>query len=154
MVKEYGRQRTIQANCPTRWSIVHLICVDVLNNKQALKAAVVSDEWDEASGSSTNSARFKEIVFRTRGTNFWEELDLAIQVGKPIADAIHRIEGDTPLLSQALPIRTALEEHMVKFQLAHPQAKFRGLSGLVSQRFEKHWNNSVYAAHALDPMYA
>eukprot|EP00955_Chlamydomonas_euryale_P009644 103130-Chlamydomonas_euryale.AAC.2 len=59
MLEKYGQVKQIRASCPTRFSIAHMICVDIQENKEALRAAVVSEEWTSAASSSTNAGAFK-----------------------------------------------------------------------------------------------
>eukprot|EP00955_Chlamydomonas_euryale_P018469 196482-Chlamydomonas_euryale.AAC.1 len=59
MLEKYGQVRQIRANCPTRFSIAHMICVDIQENKEALHTAAVSEEWTSAASSSTNAGAFK-----------------------------------------------------------------------------------------------
>jgi len=144
MEDEYGRVYQIKANCPTRFSIQHLICADVLKCEQALMYAVASSRWVEACKTSTKGKEFEEIVRRPlssqigEGCNFWEDLRLAIEVGQPIADAIHQLEADEPLLSQLLPVWSGIASSADKFVTEHPEEKFANLSELVSDRATKH----------------
>jgi len=161
MEDEYGRVYQIKANCPTRFSIQHLICADVLKCEQALMYAVASSRWVEACKTSTKGKEFEEIVRRPlssqigEGCNFWEDLRLAIEVGQPIADAIHQLEADEPLLSQLLPVWSGIASSADKFVTAHPEEKFANLPELVSDRATKHAPvDAMCSAYALDPMHA
>eukprot|EP00955_Chlamydomonas_euryale_P034617 349849-Chlamydomonas_euryale.AAC.2 len=162
MVEKYGRVGQIRANCPTRFSIAHMICVDILENKEALRAAIVSGEWEAVARSSTNADAFKEYVLGEGGRQsshserilFWVELHALVGLGQPFCDAIHQLEGDQPMLSQLLPIWQKLLQHVDEFVLKRPEPKWSVVKTSVDNRFEKQCGDAVYAAYAPDPMFS
>eukprot|EP00955_Chlamydomonas_euryale_P082988 363789-Chlamydomonas_euryale.AAC.12 len=111
MVATFQQVYGIQRNCPTCFVIVHMIATDLERSNEALRGAVVSEEWDDAAGDSVNAAKFKAIVMSEangRGgaaatQDFWDSLAIVIELLQPARDAIHRLEADRPALSQVLP---------------------------------------------------
>lgn len=74
-----------------------MVLRDVVDIKDALVAAVMEDEWEEASGTSANAG---DVAAHARDARFWRNAKALLLLVRPVMDAIHQLEGDSPRLSQ------------------------------------------------------
>ncbi|KAG1679162.1 hypothetical protein FOA52_000518 [Chlamydomonas sp. UWO 241] len=168
MLEMFNKVLGIASNCPTRFAISHMITLDLLEAKDAIKSACISDEWDIAAASSTHGDEFKELVleYQPRRTGrgrperpykFWTEVPRLIELVQPISDAIHKTEADCALLSQGPAIFQPLQNHVLAFVDKYkddPSAPdYADLPAIFEARMLKHCPIAAYAAFALDPLY-
>ncbi|KAG1658601.1 hypothetical protein FOA52_016213 [Chlamydomonas sp. UWO 241] len=145
-----------------------MITLDLLEAKDAIKSACISDEWDFVAASSTHGDEFKELVleYQPRRTGrgrlgrphkFWTEVPRLIELAQPISDAIHKTEADCALLFQGPAIFQALQNHVLAFVDKYkddPSAPdYADLPAIFKARMLKHCPIAADAAFALDPLY-
>jgi hypothetical protein len=125
----------------------------VLRSKAALQQACMADDWDEAVGDSAAAAEFSAIVSRKC---FWKRLKLVVELLQPVKDAIHKVEGDVGLLSQALPVWRQLVKHFMAWQsrLKKDTAlKADNVVSVILARRDKSLPAAAGAAFLLDPIF-
>jgi hypothetical protein len=144
--------KAIHTHCPTRFATMHLVLKSIVASKDALKSAVISEEWDDASNGSEKASAFYSAVVG-RGAEFWKDAEFALQLVQPISDTIHQIEGDRPLLSSLLPIYRTLLQHARNFTERHAGTKYvqHNIVGIFKDRIAKHHHPAITAAYILDP---
>ncbi|KAJ9512370.1 hypothetical protein QJQ45_012859 [Haematococcus lacustris] len=148
---KYNKIQAVATHCATRFAILYLICVDLKRNQDALVMMVHSGEWETLRTASTNAAVFEEL----KSPSWWRKLDAVIRLMRPISNAIHRLEGDKPYLSQVLKIWDDLVAHAQNWvsELGHPggldkvDASFvRGVLRIFKDRALKHCQPVMAAA--------
>jgi hypothetical protein len=115
---------------------------------------VSSEEWESASAHCAHGKEFHKAAV-SHNTSFWRDAAAVVVLTKPIMDAIHQLEADSPLLSQVTMVWRKLEEHVAAFTSKPEYNKFArdGLKDLFAGRLEKHHHDAFYAAFALDPIH-
>eukprot|EP00798_Chlamydomonas_sp_ICE-L_P012776 gene12776-16033_t len=169
--RDCGQRRGFSAHVPTRFAIMLFVMSDLHVSRDSIKAACITDEWSTVSKHATHADDFYQAatgVLNRQGNggnggrgrpadrlNFWEEVALAIKLLQPISDAIHQLEADRPMLSQMMPIWTAMLKHADAFvaQEGLPKRYKKGVVEIFSARFTKHYRPAWSAAYLLDPMY-
>ncbi|KAJ9514190.1 hypothetical protein QJQ45_002278 [Haematococcus lacustris] len=154
---KYSKIQAVATHCATRFAILYLICVDLKRSQDALVMMVHSGEWETLRTASTNAVVFEEL----KSPSWWRKLDAVIRLMRPISNAIHRLEGDKPYLSQVLKIWDDLVAHAQNWvsELGHPggldkvDASFvRGVLRIFKDRALKHCQPVMAAARLLDPI--
>ncbi|KAJ9521758.1 hypothetical protein QJQ45_015326 [Haematococcus lacustris] len=136
---KYNKIQAVATHCATRFAILYLICVDLKRSQDAL------------------------VMMVHAATSWWRKLDAVIRLMRPISNAIHRLEGDKPYLSQVrvLKIWDDLVAHAQNWvsELGHPggldkvDASFvRGVLRIFKDRAQKHCQPVMAAARLLDPI--
>ncbi|KAJ9529854.1 hypothetical protein QJQ45_022259, partial [Haematococcus lacustris] len=93
-------QKTVRARDPTRFSNNVSMAQDVLELHDSLRGLVESEEWPELKKASRNSDVFDNLM----RPEWWKLLRAVIKLLKPLCDFTHKLEADTPYLTQLLPI--------------------------------------------------
>jgi len=152
--------RDVATHCPTRFAILHMICKDLLRSEQALVQLVSSRDWAKASKDCTNADVFVAAATlvpargRAPAFRFFSEAALLVVLVQPIADAIHQLEADKPLLSQMRPIWARLLAHAAAFDSNPDHAHVPPMLPLFQRRFEEHRVKEWPTAYLLDPINA
>jgi hypothetical protein len=123
-----------------------------MDSKEAMKAACVSEKWEQASLTSEKADAIRTAVLGNRNSCFWKDAEAALKLVQPVSDAIHQIEADKPLLSSIHVVYKQLTEHAKVF-METQSGKFvrEDLEKLFRDRFLKHKHPAMPAAFLLDP---
>lgn len=76
----YKTHKVVVSHYPTRWAILHLIAQDLIATKEAIVPAVLDEDWDEKSSSSSHHAESKANAI---SNPFWRGLKLVVQLAQP-----------------------------------------------------------------------
>lgn len=114
-IEKYGKVKALRIGCETRFGSKVLEASDVLASKEALQQLPVG-EIGGPLGIIPNA-------------NFWCQAAIAMELLQPLADVIHHIEGDKPLLSQVSRTWDEILDLMLKWGIKHRQAPPRWLAG-------------------------
>ncbi|KAJ9511211.1 hypothetical protein QJQ45_017083 [Haematococcus lacustris] len=127
---------------------MNLICKDLANeNKTESKHTAVGGFLKQASCRAP--------------TCWWKKLDAVVRLMQPISNAIHRLEGDHPTLSQVMRIWADLVEHAKTWAAGRgdPDGEdkvdsdfVRGVHKLFKNRATKHYQPVMAVARLLDPI--
>jgi hypothetical protein len=94
------------------------------------------------------------VVAATGDDAFWGNLKRVIELGQPVADALHQLEGDNPRLSQLLAVWVTLIDHADAFDADHDHTGDMRVSPVFRRRFAIHYQPEWLAAYSLDPIHA
>jgi len=80
-------------------------------------------------------------------------MDAVITLVQPIADAIHQLEADSPLLSKVKPVWDAILKHVESWAKLPTvsQSLARDVVKTAKARYKKHYVVEWLAAYLLDP---
>ncbi|KAJ9505751.1 hypothetical protein QJQ45_029258, partial [Haematococcus lacustris] len=144
--------KSVRPNCPTRFAVQLFMAKDVDDLHDPLRGLVESDDWDELRKASKNSSVFEHL----KQPEWWKALRAVIRLLQPICDYIHKLEADTPYLSQMLPIWDNLMSgaeawvQSLPGGAANPLA--HGVLKLFAERRAKSYSPVMAAAYLLDPV--
>lgn len=108
--------KAVATHSATRFASVYLVAESCLRTQEALQLMVIDSAWPEVSKKTTRGKEFEEAVARP---SYWEELSAVAKLLRPFSDAIHQLESDRPLLSQAVPTWLAVAQHVVQWLSAN-----------------------------------
>ena len=151
----YSGLRAVCSHCPTRFGTHHFICQDLVRSEQAIKNMVMDPAWDDASAGCSDAVFFHAIVVGARrGEEFFKDAPYMLRLVQPITDAIHQLESDSPLLSQVLPVWSALKRHAANWESdpGVPQGAKR-VAHIFEARAAKHYSPCFAAAYVVDPIF-
>ena len=107
--------KKIPTHVPTRFAIVHLITVVVLELRLCL-INLVNDSGFAQAAKNIKEDRRGDLVKFIKDAAFWKALEKAVYVMAPVAEAIKKLEGDYPLLSAVYPKYVALKKHAEAYE--------------------------------------
>lgn len=147
------KQKELDINCslklpvPTRWgSLVHCI-QSLLANKQIIKAMAIDEDLGEVVNkhSSLKKNALSDI--------FWDRVKGYLQLLEPIAATITAIEGDTPAISQCLPLFNKMIETSLANLVQSPLTVKEEIAGkeILANRKEFAIYDIHLVANLLDP---
>jgi hypothetical protein len=144
----YSNTISIPAHCPTRFGVVHMICVALKASKEAVRALLEREDWDQLSAGSVNA---RSVATALGNVEFWRKLDWVIDLNSPVVAAISKMEADQPHLSRVLGMWKGLIEHARVWGQGKPAQLGQQVLQLFERRFQKHYSDSMAAAYVVDP---
>ena len=128
-VSEYGARGTIVVRAPTRWASNFFVVKCILENRKVLQTCVHTQGWTQGFGSDAllTAELISDLAENTwkRQRNaqqpfyFWEKdtlfVELFVELFQTFSDAIHQIEADLPMMSQAWPMLQSLKGNVSAF---------------------------------------
>jgi hypothetical protein len=123
------RRRAIEVHAPTRWASNFKVVKSVRRTREALQQPVWTEQWNTAfKGEAETTASlmsnavqntYKMSLKAAEPLYFWEKVNLFLELIIPVADAIHQVEADLPLMSQAWPMLQQLQNNFQTFSAMH-----------------------------------
>jgi hypothetical protein len=151
---EPKERKKLPVHIPTRFAIVHMMSVILLEQKTVLMLLPSQDEWEGATkyiDTDRKTALKKNVISEA----FWKHLAMACKYQQPVYEAIARLEGDHPGLAQVFPIMMELKQHIKAVERdEHTPPSLKGVARVFNARFDKHVTPSMFAAYFLDPVNA
>jgi hypothetical protein len=96
---------------PTRFAIVHMMSVILLEQKTVLLLLPSQEEW-EAATKYIDADRKATLKRRVISEAFWKHLALACKYLQPVYETTDKLEGDHPGLAEVFPIMKELKQHI------------------------------------------
>ena len=131
----------------SRWgSYIH--CVEsTIKNKHALQALAINDEAKDVLDSSIKKTILSEV--------FWDQASGYVNLLKPVADGILKLEGDNICLSQVLQVMSDVSQAININAEASPflKSEEESLKKIVLDRREFLVKQIHLAADLLDPKF-
>jgi acetone carboxylase gamma subunit len=159
----HKKPKGLSHHCPTRFAVMHAIARDIRDVKAQLSQMPFHDKYAVA---VSNVDDGREKIFRTSVTNpeFWVDLKKVLELMKPVAKAIPKLEADKPLLSTVYTIMMDLMKHAKDWEgkvgevgtpeagkLVNSAAKYKRTAFAFEQRITSHMKPAIMAAWLLDP---
>jgi len=132
--------------CISRWgSFIH--CVEsIVKNKHGLQALAINDEAKDVLDSSIKKTILSEV--------FWEHASGYVNVLKPVADAILKLEGDDTCLSQVLQVMSDISRAInINVESPFLMSEKESLKKIIIERRKFLVKKVHLAADLLDPKY-
>jgi hypothetical protein len=103
----HGRRPTIHVNVPSRWSMNYLVLNSILHSRTALKLAAASD----ALGQLSSGSQARNVRNLLLDGEFWQNVEMLVELLHSFSDAIHQLEGDKPHLAECHQALVVLCKH-------------------------------------------
>jgi hypothetical protein len=118
----YGKRRAIEVHAPTRWasnfkvvkSVWRKLSSKLCGQKSGAQLSRERPKPQQDAVQNTYNAvqnTYKMSRKAAEPLYFWEKVDFFPELITPVADAIHQVEADLPLMSQAWPMLQQLQIH-------------------------------------------
>jgi hypothetical protein len=88
------------------FSTNYISLISLAQNKEAAKLLTLSESWPRPA---------PEALKTMRKTTFWRDVHLAIELMKPITEAITLVEGNNHMLSSMLPLWKRMRQSLEEF---------------------------------------
>jgi hypothetical protein len=117
-IEEYQAVRCICAHVPTHFGSRHLVLLDVINSKAALRRLVSTQERKNAVAGSTGMQNANDMIVQLEDDLF--DMGSKVEELSKVMDSIYRLEADQPMISFLLGIFDNLGMHLRQFGQDNP----------------------------------
>jgi hypothetical protein len=158
---------SLSSHCETRFGSRHMVLADVLKAKDVLSQMCSTAEFRDyvSTYQGVSAKRMYETVTDIEPTSLFAMGPVVCELVEfnVVLDMIHQLEGDTPLVSQVLPMIKMLERHVAKFSDKFPNMSIGNddklarpmlLEEILERRVREFLYKDCFAAAFLpDPMH-
>lgn len=156
------KESYIASHCETRFGSKHFVLRSVVAAKDAFFKLFAEPDFREMARTNTTARDLRTSLNSDGDGEFWHLAVVFESFASTVMYAIHKMEGDKPLLSSVMPMLNAIEKASEEFAVQYPSltqeddsvAKPLSFEEVVRRRLrEFYYRPCCAAAYFLDPVH-